>query len=188
VKIHNVRAAIVAAAMLLAAAAPAAASIPHPSGRIYACYLDSGSSLRVINYPSKVCAAGFTRLWWNQTGPRGARGPAGADGARGPQGEDGARGPAGADGARGPQGDPGSIGSFTRRTTNMTVNQGAQKTGSADCETGEVATGGGYDLDTPYNDVLESRPAADLSSWVVTVRNNWSNAFVVNMYVVCAKQ
>lgn len=186
-------AALMLPALVMAAlvVAPAVARIPSGNGNIYACFGSTGT-LKVIDKATQSCGTGQRQLVWAQTGPRGPRGATGAvgatgaTGATGAQGDTGPRGPQGETGARGPQGEPG-VGTFSliRRTTNMTVNQNVQKTGTVSCDTGESATGGGYDLDTPYNDVLESRPASDLSGWVVTVRNNYSNSFIVNLYVVC---
>lgn len=52
-----------------------------------------------------ACKTGFHKIQWNQVGPQGPKGPAGAAGVQGP------KGPAGAQGAAGPQGPAGSQGS-----------------------------------------------------------------------------
>ncbi len=190
-KIHSVRGALaVAIAMAAIVAMPVFASIPSPAGRFFACY-DSSGVIRLVNYPTKQCRSSETLVNWNQ---RGARGPSGPQGDTGESGDTGPRGAQGIQGEQGPRGADGADGagamSFHRETNNMSVNYNVQKTGQASCATGEFATGGGYDTDTPYMEVLENRPTSDLSGWVITVRNNGysGTATVVNMYVVCAKQ
>lgn len=77
------------------------ATIPAPSGVIYACYNKSGGSIRVIDNAVTNCSANETQLMWNVTGPMGPAGPAGPVGPTGPAGS------AGATGATGPVGLPG---------------------------------------------------------------------------------
>jgi hypothetical protein len=85
------------------------ASIPDSGGVIHGCYLTTGppqarGAVRVIDTEAgQTCASGEVAISWNQEGPQGATGPAGADGATGPAGATGATGP------EGPAGPSGSV-------------------------------------------------------------------------------
>ena len=75
-------------------------------GVITACIETRGDSATRGDMKFNNCGPGFTKVSWNQKGPRGLRGARGT--ARGPAGPTGATGPAGATGATGPQGPPGT--------------------------------------------------------------------------------
>jgi hypothetical protein len=63
------------------------ATIPSPTGVIYACYSKSTGTIRVLDNAVGTCKQGETQLTWNQTGPAGpvgAQGPVGNTGPRGP--------------------------------------------------------------------------------------------------------
>jgi hypothetical protein len=62
------------------------ATIPAPSGVIYACYKTSGGTLRVIDNAVTKCNQNETQLTWNVTGPVGPIGPQGPTGPEGPVG------------------------------------------------------------------------------------------------------
>ena len=75
----------------------------------YAC-VSSAGAITIVS-ATTTCAAGFTKIHWNETGPagpRGATGPKGATGAAGPKGTTGATGPQGPEGPQGPAGTAGS--------------------------------------------------------------------------------
>jgi hypothetical protein len=93
----------------LAIAGFAYAAIPDSSGVIHGCYSTKNGALRAIDSSAK-CVNTELALNWNQTGPKGDPGPAGAIGPAGPKGDPGATGPAGATGAQGPKGDTGPQG------------------------------------------------------------------------------
>jgi hypothetical protein len=137
---------------------------------------------------------------WGAVGRPGPRGPAGANGVQGPVG------PAGPTGAKGDKGDAGANGA-----TNVVVRQGTVivvpgsgpiiRDGSASCQAGERATGGGARIvDEPgsptayYNIVLlASHPTPDVngavpSGWFVRARNNNGGSLngIMTAYVVCA--
>lgn len=85
------------------------ASIPGPSGTINGCYTQATGALRVVDSGAS-CRSNETAITWNQAGPQGAAGPAGATGATGAQGPIGLTGPTGATGPQGPKGDTGATG------------------------------------------------------------------------------
>ncbi len=68
------------------------------------------------------CASGYTRLTFNQTGPKGATGAAGAKGATGSKGATGTTGPTGPAGAQGPAGPAGPTGTSAVLTVSGTTN------------------------------------------------------------------
>ena len=53
------------------------ATVPAPTGVIYACYNKSGGNIRVIDNAVTACNANETQRTWNQTGPQGPIGPIG---------------------------------------------------------------------------------------------------------------
>jgi hypothetical protein len=100
-------------ALVAALSGTAIASIPGKTGAINACYANSGGALRVIDFAKgQGCKSTETRLSWQQTGPTGPPGQAGAAGPTGPRGEDGSRGPTGDVGAAGTDA-PTSIGTWS---------------------------------------------------------------------------
>ena len=117
-------------------------------------------------------------------GPQGSTGPPGATGAPG------------AKGGPGPQGPPGSA------LANVVVREGGQfatkpgeaTSGEAKCETGEVATGGGFRGDsTPelFGSLRHSLPTPDSpgavpTGWIIVVRGG-TRQHVAVAYVLCAK-
>ena len=70
---------------------------------INGCY-SSGGALKLLTPAASSCATNWVPIHWNETGPQGTQGPAGATGPQGPQG------PQGLVGATGPQGPQGSAG------------------------------------------------------------------------------
>jgi hypothetical protein len=76
-------------------------TIPDTDGVIHGCRDQRSGSLSVIDSDTQQCPRGATALTWNQVGPPGPQGPAGAPGPGGPQGPAGAPGPAGPQGPAG---------------------------------------------------------------------------------------
>jgi hypothetical protein len=95
---------------LASIAGVAYAAIPDSSGVIHGCYVTKTGVLSVIDSSAK-CGASQTALNWNQTGPKGATGPAGPAGSVGPAGPAGAKGDPGPIGPAGPAGAKGDTGS-----------------------------------------------------------------------------
>lgn len=87
----------------------------------------------------------------------GVPGSAGQPGEPGPQGDPGPRGEPGPQGQPGPQGDPGPTGpqgpagatNVVIRTSAETVGAGTREFITSECQSGEVATGGGIKFDSP---------------------------------------
>lgn len=166
--------------LLIMVSGLASASVPAANGVITGCYErkngNKGSELRVIDVEAgQKCSSKDQQITWNQTGPVGAPGPAGAQGIPGPigpqgaQGEPGPIGPAGLTGAPGPQGvqgEPGAVGpigpaglagpqgapgapglsGYEIVTSDSAFNSLATKLLSVDCPAGKLALGGGADV------------------------------------------
>src|SRR5690606_13228105 len=126
-------------------------------------------------------------------GPKGDRGPAGPQGKPGPQGpkgekgEKGDQGPAGPKGDRGPQGpqgpkgEPGGGGvTYTTYTKSAKFNRSG---GTASCDHGDLATGGGFAVSSGTQ-VIGNAPVGP-STWAVTVQGQGQTSGTV--YVVCLK-
>ena len=151
----------VAAAM---GAGVAAASIPGSDGKITACYLKSGGSLRVIDAGVTNCKSTESKLAWNIQGVPGTNGTNGTNGADGTDGQDGVSG---------------------YEVVSKTVEQeegfggGVTKTMLFDvsCPTGKVAVGGGgaANLDNATStlgpaDVSQSAPdTSDSTQWNIGI-------------------
>jgi hypothetical protein len=97
--------------------------------------------------------------------PQGPQGPAGPAGPQGPPGKDGVSGVTVRTGT-------------TRSTTGVT---GAD----AACNSGEVATGGGFNLSLNAA-VLRSLPYSNASAWFVTFQSTNGSVASATPYVVCA--
>jgi hypothetical protein len=83
----------------------------------YGCIKTNGGTLYNVNTTAELaCKNGDTPVSWNQEGPQGLQGPAGAQGEQGVPGDAGATGPMGPQGDQGPmgpvgpQGEPGPVG------------------------------------------------------------------------------
>jgi hypothetical protein len=133
-------------------------------------------------------------------GATGAAGPQGATGAAGPQGATGAAGSQGATGAAGSQGATGATGgtgatNIIKRTTEGTLGNVFSKA-TAQCNAGEVATGGGADWDSTASDgwpvVAYSVPnpydaAAVPTGWAVEIDNiSGSGSVQAIAWVLCS--
>jgi hypothetical protein len=164
---------------------------------------------RLANRPSKItvcvskktgtlyragkCRAHDTKVSWNVQGPTGASGPAGA------AGRTGATGPTGATGGTGAAGAPGAT-AVTVRTVSTTTTNGQNSQAHVNCNTGEVATGGGWTEgsgtitgfdtfgDYPTNGSGTTAAAAGTtpSGWAMSVFNNNGSSNTWEVYVICA--
>jgi len=119
-------------------------------------------------------------------GPQGPRGPQGPQGAPGPAGAPGPTGPAG---PTGPTGPPGPVNVVMRFGSTTQVTAGNQATAIADCNAGEMATGGGF-FSQAGVDVITSRPrplsnGAQATGWQAAVQNNTASTQNVGAYVMC---
>lgn len=129
-------------------------------------------------------------------GPAGPRGPVGPMGPAGPQGEKGERGLPGEPGPIGPAGHiDGAFSGFDRRTSTVVavgLAEGAVATARVDCDPGEVAAGGGYELSTPVGDVWVTstgpETVGDKDGWTVQALRTADGGSAVDLtaYVVCA--
>jgi hypothetical protein len=130
------------------------------------------------------------------TGPQGPQGPQGDAGATGPTGTTGATG---ATGAGGPQGPAGVVGTITVRTATATVPTNNEAPGSAACNSGEVAVGGGASIGADGGSgsgvvngtTLEtSRPnpasGTNPTGWFAIMANTSGSDQTFTVYVECA--
>ena len=103
------RIAVATAAAVLASGGVAAATEALSDEVIHTCVHQGNGQLRIVSKASD-CKNGEGALSWNQRGPAGERGAAGADGEAGPAGQAGAQGEKGDAGAQGEKGDAGAQG------------------------------------------------------------------------------
>jgi hypothetical protein len=124
-KLLAVTAAIVSAVMLSGGIAVGDSVVLPFSGddnTINGCYTNSGGALRLLTPSTPGCAAGYTPITWDQTGPQGPHGlpgPQGPEGPQGPQDATGGTGPAGPVGPAGPSGT--STASIASNNTNVGI-------------------------------------------------------------------
>jgi hypothetical protein len=132
--------------------------------------------------PQKV--AGSTRAVF-----RGQTGPQGPKGATGPQGPQGNAGPPGRDGST----------KVVERQTAKSTSTGSNDSAVVQCQSGEVATGGGWDFDSgnvanfltfgdgPVKaDGTDAGPGQTPTGWHVSVYNNSGSTDGWHVYVICA--
>jgi hypothetical protein len=153
----------------VAAGGVAYASIPGSDGVISACYLKSGSALKVID-SEKSCPKGETMLTWNQGGTPGADGSDGADGVSGYE----------------------IVTSDKIFAPDVTGSFGGL---GADCPAGKKVLGGGLtflddqgsEIGTTAGVMIASSPKADGSGWS-SVYNVTNTSIVagVRAYATCA--
>jgi hypothetical protein len=129
-------------------------------------------------------------------GPQGLKGDTGAQGAKGDTGATGATGPAGPQGekgdtgATGAQGVPGVVRSYSKYHY-FTVAGPATGRSDVYCDSGDIATGGGFDL-WPYIDnvyVTSSVPQSNYNGegWLVNFQNSNAGTIAnVTVIVICA--
>lgn len=123
----------------------------------------------------------------------GAKGDPGTPGQPGPQGPTGATGPAGPPGPQGPQGPPGANGAtnVVVRSGTVSVDYGEYGYLAVLCNTGETATGGGYDVSGIQSrwEGATSRPSFHLSvpyGWFAEAYNNTGSTAELTVYTLCA--
>lgn len=127
-------------------------------------------------------------------GTAGAQGPAGPPGAQGAPGAIGPVGATGATGATGPQGPAGPAGSVTAHIVEsnvVSVLAGSGAGATADCNPGEIVTGGGYVLDgLTSSPLVEKQSSPDFSltgpGWFVAFLNPDTVAHSFVGYAICA--
>ncbi|MBB2912383.1 hypothetical protein FHS43_003666 [Streptosporangium becharense] len=111
-----------------------------------------------------------------ETGPQGKQGPAGPQGPKGDKGDKGETGPRGTTGPAGPQGPKGEPGTGAKLSTYINKDGfhfgDGDGTASAKCNTGDIATGGGYQANLKRSVVTASYPSAS-GTWTVTVDNDY---------------
>ena len=114
---------------------------------------------------------------------KGHTGPAGHTGPVGPVGPTGRTGDTGMTGARGP------VNVVMRIGTSTAVGANASATASADCDAGEMATGGGFFTQVDVQ-VTASRPApltagGQATGWRATVKNTTASSASFGAYAMC---
>ncbi|WP_214109944.1 hypothetical protein [Acrocarpospora catenulata] len=122
-------------------------------------------------------------------GATGATGPQGATGPAGPQGPKGDTGPQGPKGETGPAGTGGSV-TPTLKTANFSFSSSGEDDATVSCDNGKRAVGGGYDVTNnthKLSKVIASRPATNLTGWVVTLEHTSSGSQRIGgtVYVIC---
>ncbi len=140
-------------------------------------------------------------------GARGARGTAGADGEIGPKGDIGKTGKTGATGSKGDTGKTGSKGDtgktgaigatgktgatggpasyYTAERTTRAENGALQIDAIARCDSGDVATGGGFTKSVAGGlEILISAPSGD-AAWLARAQAT-SAGFSITAWVICA--
>lgn len=140
-------------------------------------------NVAIGNSPTGSCANGKALIRWNQRGARGAKGAKGQRGRRGPKGDRGQRGP------RGEQGPSGNSGADVRLSTYTVMAETAGSGGqllqvTADCDSGDLATGGGFETDGL---ILASLGVGTPSptGWQAIAEAN-DGATTLSSYVICA--
>lgn len=117
-------------------------------------------------------------------GPAGPAGPQGAVGPQGPQGVAGPVGPAGAPGAAGVSGYEIVHG------THVLIQANSSATVRANCPSGKVVIGGGWQMDTgPSNSLIQRGsgvgPFGGLQSWSASVHNTSAAIPAVTAWAIC---
>ena len=191
----------------------AAGAIPGTDGVIHSCYRPGFGgalpNLRVIDADAGAqCNRNEKALSFNQqgikgdtgaAGPKGDAGPKGPAGQRGDTGPQGPAGSAGATGPQGPQGDQGPAGAglahVVVRTTDFDTRPNEDTGAVANCEPGEIATGGGFygDSDPDFFGSLRGSEPYPIAStgdvatgWEVVVIGG-TRPHVARAYVMCTK-
>lgn len=166
-------------AVLLSAAVSgiAYAAIPDSGGVIHACYKTPvpahGEALQIIDSEAGgSCASGFSPVTWNQVGPQGPVGPAGPQGPAGP-----------------------GVTFYRAQSAPFTIQANDHGSGAVACNSGDMATGGGYELDgndqtafTVTVDAPEDGATAD-QDWLVQIQNTLDPSPVfLTVYAMCEHQ
>lgn len=143
------------------------------------CLQPSGKLVKVAigTEPTGPCRGSAVQISWSQTGPQGSQGPQGVPGPQGPAGTDGERGP------RGIQGPPGVLGFYTvwvcagfnQQCTEDEIPPGGDATVLADCDPGDLVTGGGWIQSAIVNNEpmgVSANGPTDEDSWLVHLWHN----------------
>lgn len=124
-------------------------AVAQQGDAIHACAKNVNGQLRLVDGPAD-CRASETPFAWSVTGPQG---------------------PEGAQGPIGPQGPSGAVAFYQVESEPMVVVPGGFTDAVAQCDTGDVVTGGGFDVSSNDDaNVWRSEPAGP-SSWLVTLFN-----------------
>jgi len=148
------------------------------------CLLRAGIIINVAigEQPQRPCSRRTEQISWNQRGPQGEPGPAGPQGAvgqMGPQGEPG------------PQGAPGVLG-FYYKWAEYSIPAGVNQRGDGMvfCDTGDQATGGGYEIPYAWAKVVRNLPTGGQgvvpTGWQVDVINTVEDEYSMNVWAICA--
>jgi hypothetical protein len=158
---------LVAAALVVAlGAGVATATIPDSSGTIHGCYKKANGNLTIVDTgKGATCQASEAAVTWSQQGAQGLPGPQGVQGLQGKQGSAG----------------PDGVGDYTIVTAQGTTSGGDADV-FADCPTGGVAVGGGFDI-PPDADVSPFQSQDDGDAWDVWVFGD--NGVTFTVYAVC---
>jgi hypothetical protein len=158
--------AIAATAALALAGGVAYGMIPDDQGVIHACYKTATGQLRVVD--ATDCLPAESPLSWNQAGPQGPTGP------------------------QGPEGSPGVLGFDTKQHT-MDIPAQSEVFDGIECNSGDEATGSGYEPIDPDVQVVEDAPTNGLVNgqlvphgWHFAVTNASDSSKEVQISVVCA--
>lgn len=162
--------ATVAVFVALGGGALAATNFIGSHGQIHGCV--KKGHLTLVKAGAK-CGKGKSAIAWNQTGPQGIRGFQGAQGIKGDKGD---------------KGDAGTNGATHVVVRSLYISGNA---GTASCNPGEVATGGGATPDSGDSHVFFDEPVSGAngvpSGWKGEVVNSaGTSATSGTVYVVCA--
>lgn len=162
------------------------ASLTTAAGDSYAACLsvyDELYNVAIGNSPAGSCANGKAVIRWNQRGAKGAKGAKGQRGPRGRKGNDGATGPRGETGPRGAPGADLKLRTYTA-TAETSGSAGQLMQALADCDPGDLATGGGFETDGL---ILASLGVGTPSpaGWQAVAQAN-DEATTLSSYVICA--
>lgn len=122
------------------------------AAKIHSCVTKVGGTVRVVD-ATNTCLLTESPLDWNvqgaagPMGPQGPAGPAGSGGAPGPKGDTGPAGPGGPAGPAGPTGPAGGV-RGAHEVFVLSPHDANDKYKDVRCPAGEVATGGGYNIET----------------------------------------
>jgi hypothetical protein len=153
---RGLAAAVVVAAVVIGGIAYA--SIPDANGVIHGCYRKVNGQLRVIDTDTGgKCLASELPVDWSQSGPTGATG---ATGATGPTGQ------------QGPPGPSPTLSVYEADGPFVTIPAGDVKGIGADCSsTGDLATGGGFNVGSALVVIASFRNSNTTYSWLLVVFN-----------------
>jgi hypothetical protein len=154
--------------------------------KVHGCYITTPNphndpplgTIRIVK-AAEGCKPNETALDWNAQGVPGPQGP---QGAQGPQGPQGAQGPAGPSGTA-------SI-TATHRTSQRVCPEDTICSHIASCAAGEIATGGGHDIEhiTSTSELVQEGPSGAPGTvptgWFVIARNG-DQDFILEVSVIC---